>query len=478
MLEGDEVRTLTFGEAWELLRLRADSLSRLGLMASQRLALAPRNDIDSVLTALAALALGAHVWMVNPDDPGERLQRQLTTRRPNLVLGDIAGAEALSAPRDPAPDLRPALIDPASAAFLFNTSGSTGVPKAVIQSHAAVIANARSFTSHHGLTPGRMILGLLPIHHVNAVHSNLMSTLYSGAECFLLRPDSLLRLHRWIESSNPYLVSLVPSIAEALLTSWRRPHVPPDLHHVLSAAAPLSARTAREFQQRFDRRIIQGYGLSETMNFSTTMPIDLDGPTYSALTFDAERPSVGRALPGVDLEVRSPSGTPVPDGVVGEVFVRGHHLMTGYDDDPQSTGEVLTDGWFRTGDLGYQRFEKTAGTCLFLTGRNKNVAKVHGEQIALEEVENALLMLPGVLDAACGTETDERRGERIVAGLVGDRDLDLSEIRQALAHLLPPYGIPTHIVSLRRIPRTPTGKILRADLASLLASEGRRDGSA
>jgi acyl-CoA synthetase (AMP-forming)/AMP-acid ligase II len=471
MLEGGEVRTLTFGEAWALVRLRADSLSRLGLATSHRLALAPRNNIDSVLTMLAALALGAHVWMINPDDPPDRLRRQILTRRPDLILGEIMGAENLPTPRDLSSRILPTLVEPESPAFLFNTSGSTGVPKAVIQSHGAVVANARSFTAHHALMYGRVVLGFLPIHHVNAVHSNLMATLYAGAECFLLRPDSLLRLHRWIESAEPYLVSLVPSAAEALLTSWRRPQVPANLHHVLTAAAPLSARTARQFHQRFERKIIQGYGLSETMNFSTTVPINLNDATYAALTFDAERPSIGGALPGVSIEVRGPSGAPLPEGDIGELYVHGDHLMTGYDGDPQATSEVLAKGWFRTGDLGFYRSENGAGNFFYLTGRAKNIAKVNGEQIALEEIENALLTLPGITDAACGTVVDDRWGERIVAGLVLAEDLQPDVVQQKLASLLPSYGIPTRFVLLQRIPRTSTGKILRADLALLLTGE-------
>ena len=379
MLEGQEVRTLTFGEAWHRTRMRAGALSRAGLGPSSRLALAPRNDLESVLTALGALTLGAHVWMINPDDPTERLRRQLEARRPDLVLGDVSGAATLPAVKEAYADA-PVVLEGSEPAFLFNTSGSTGVPKAVLQSHAAAMANARSFNARHGVVPGRMVLGFLPIHHVNAVHTNLLATLHAGAECFLLRPDSLLRLHRWIESSDPYLVSLVPSAAEALLTSWRRPRVPDRLHHVLSAAAPLAAGTARSFQSQFGRRIVQGYGLSETMNFSTTVPIDLTPETYAELALDTERPSIGPAIAEVEVEVRDAAGVAVADGVIGELHVRGPHLMNGYDDDPRATAEVLVDGWFATGDVGYQRHHDGAGVCFYLTGRAKNVAKVRGDR--------------------------------------------------------------------------------------------------
>lgn len=474
MLEGDELRTLTFGEAWVLVQRRADSLARLGVESSHRVALAPRNDFKSVLTALASLTLGAHVWMVNPDDPPERLRRQLAARQPDLVLGEIEGATALPADQATAPERAPVQVAPSDPAFLFNTSGSTGVPKAVVQSNAAVLSNAISFSAHHELAAGRAILGFLPIHHVNAVHSNLMASLSSGTECVLLRPDSLLRLHRWIESIEPYMVSSVPSAAEALLTSWRRPRVPDSLHHVLTAAAPLSASTASAFHERFGRRIVQGYGLSETMNFSTTLPIDLDDALYSELVLKAERPSVGHPLPGVDVEVRDASGVPVPAGVVGEIHVRGDHLMTGYDGDPEATAQALIDGWFSTGDLGFFKDVQGAGPFFFLTGRAKNIVKVGGEQIALEEVENALVTLPGVRDAACCVEVEPRWGERIVAGVVSSCDVDPQALRGGLAKLVPACGIPSRFVALERVPRATTGKIQRTELPAVLGEGAGR----
>ena len=168
--------------------------------------------------------------------------------------------------------------------------------------------------------------------------------------------------------------------------------------------------------------------------------------------------------------MRDAAGVAVADGVIGELHVRGPHLMNGYDDDPRATAEVLVDGWFATGDVGYQRHHDGAGVCFFLTGRAKNVAKVRGEQIALEEIENALLALPGVVDAACGTTADRWDGERIVAGVVSAGSLDLESLRGGLAPLVPAFGIPSAIIAIPQVPRTPTGKILRAELAALLGT--------
>jgi len=469
MLEGDEVRPLTFGEAWLETRRYAAALRCLGVGRSTRVALAPRNRMPDVLTMLGALTLGAHVWMINPGDPEERVRRQVKARRPDVLLGEVTGAVQLRlGAGDDGADVVPQPVEGSTPALMFNTSGSTGVPKAVMQAHSAVLANARSFTMHHRLRPGRMVLGFLPMHHVNAVHSNLMSTLYAGSECFLLRPDSLLRLHRWIESSRPYMVSLVPSAADALLTSWRRPTVPDELHHVLSAASPLSASTVRNFRVRIGRRIIQGYGLSETMNFSTTVPINLDDETYARITTEPERPSIGCAIPGVEVMVCDPDGAVVPEGEVGELCVRGQHLMSGYADDPEATRAAFRHGWFRTGDLGYQRFEPGLGAFYYITGRSKNIATVRGEQIGLEEIENALVSLPGVIDAVCATEPDDRDGERIVAGVVVRSGVETARLLGALAALLPAFGLPNRLVTIDLVPRTPTGKILRTESAKKL----------
>jgi acyl-CoA synthetase (AMP-forming)/AMP-acid ligase II len=422
---------------------------------------------------LGALVLGAQVWMVNPDDPPARLRRQLDARHPDLCLGEMDGAGFPTASATGS-EITPVPVGPATPALLFNTSGSTGVPKAVVQSHAAIIANARSFTEHHRLQPGRRVLGFLPIHHVNAVHSNLMSTLYSGAECVLLRPDSLIRLHRYIESTRPYLLSLVPSAAEALLVAWRKPTVPDSLSHVLSAAAPLSARTAGTFQAKFGRRIIQGYGLSETMNFSTTVPVDLDNETYARVTTNAERPSIGRPIPGVDVQVLDAAGDAVGEEGIGELCIRGPHLMSEYDADEPATRAAFRDGWFLTGDLGYCHTEPGVGPMFYITGRSKNIAKVRGEQIALEEIENALVALPGIADAGCVALPDPWDGERIVAGIVAQPGAPgTDEVRRRLAARLPSAGIPRQFVVLPRVPRTATGKVLRAELAEAVRAADR-----
>lgn len=468
MLDGHDVRTLSFGEAWAQTQRHAVALQRLGVDEATRVALAPRNTFESVLTMLGALTLGAHIWLVPPDDPPERQLRQLAARQPAVALGALPGAQPLPKVSGASASIRPVAVHPDTAALMFNTSGSTGVPKAVVQSHAAVLANARSFSTHHALRLGRMILGFLPIHHVNAVHSNLMATLWSGAECLLLRPDSLLRLHRWIESSRPYIVSVVPSAADTLLASWRHPTVPTSLHHVLSAASPLSAHTARAFEARFGVRIIQGYGLSETMNFSTTVPINLDDATYARVATEAERPSIGCAIPDVEVVVCDSHGDPLPPDEIGELWVRGPHLMSGYADDPTSTAEVVTDGWLRTGDLGYAHAEVGTAPMHYITGRLKNVAKIRGEQIGLEEIENALVSLPGVRDAVCASEPDDRDGERIVAGVVLDTGTSVASLREGLIRIVPSFGLPSSLIPLDGVPRTSTGKILRTESLQVL----------
>lgn len=470
--------TVSFG----LLRAQAGTLAgwlrtNHGIGSGDRVALAPRNDLESVQALFGALAAGASVLLLNPDDPAERLARQLSARAPRLVLGDLGGATpvpvtATAAPDGPAPagdDHRPTGLEPA---LMFNTSGSTDLPKTVCQPHQAVLTNAVAFGRHHRLQPGQRVLGFLPISHANAVHTNLMAPLATGAHSILLPGLEPFTLPGHIERIDPRLVSMVPSAVEALLTIWRRPRLPRSLTHVLSAAAPLAAATCRRFTDLTGLPVTQGYGLTETTNFSTTLPPTIGAEAYRRLMLEADTPSVGVAFAGTDVFVSAEDGTPLPPAAVGEICMRGPSLMTGYLDDDAATAAAFAGGRFHSGDLGYAVEDPEVGRVFVLTGRLKNIAKVRGEQVSLEEVEHALCSVSGLRDAGCVTEPHRVDGERLVAAVVVDRGAgelpDRATVLHELRLRLPAIALPRTIVVLERIPRTATGKIVRLELGRLI----------
>ncbi|MDG4829595.1 class I adenylate-forming enzyme family protein [Solwaraspora sp. WMMD1047] len=458
-----ELATLTFGQAWLAgLDLAARLAHAHGVRPGGLVAIVPTSGLASVLTMWGGILAGAGVLMLDP--AWSPRQRTEIAARYGAVLieGEVSpdGPAVVSGP--------PAAVSAGQTALVFNTSGSTGIPKAVALSHSAVLANAHSFRSHHGLDSGTRILTPLPLHHSNAVNTCLISPLVSGGHSVLVPPSSLLDLPRWIARVEPTIISAVPSVLDALLTIWRGGALPASVRYALSAAAPLSRATAEGLFDRLDLRVVQAYGLSETVNFSTTMPVGLEPGRYRALMLDLPVPSVGLAIPDVTLTVCDPDGSPVAPGQVGEVRISGPALMSGYLDSPEATAAVLRDGVFRTGDLGYLRDEPGVGALLYLTGRLKNVAKVRGEQVSCEEVEHILRTMPEVADAGCVIVPDARDGERLVAGVVFRGDGGAEAVAAQLRAGWPERMMPRRIVTVDAVPRTSTGKLRRDELRAVI----------
>ncbi|MEU8264296.1 class I adenylate-forming enzyme family protein [Micromonospora sp. NPDC048999] len=446
------------------------------------LGLLPANDLPSVLAIFAGLRAGATLLFLNPNDPSDRLRAvvahqdaELVLRSPTTAPDPLPGSvpipdpgvlSATAGPPDPS-------IDPAATAMLFGTSGSTAVSKIVEQSHTAIMVNAQAARRHHRLRPGDRLLGCLPLHHVNGVHFTLLATLVAGAHAVLAQRFDPFGYPKLLAEARPRLASVAPSLLETLVRTWREPVMPAGFDYFVSAAAPLPRSTVQAVSRAFGAQVRQGFGLTETTNFATTMPAVLDDDAYRRLLLDADIPSIGVALDGNEVTVLREDTVPAEPGEVGEVCIRGHNVMTGYAGNAEATATAFRGGWFHSGDLGYLRPDAAAARpFVVLTGRLKNIAKVGGEAVSLEEMERVLRALPAVRDAACVAVAHPMLGDEVIAAVV----LELGEqcdIRRSLAASFPPYALPRRIVPLPAIPRTATGKILRPQLTRQLTGENR-----
>ncbi|ESP97464.1 acyl--CoA ligase [Streptomyces sp. CHA1] len=474
-------RMLTYGELDRYSRRTAHWLdTSLGLPAGGPVGLTPVNDVPSVVALFAALRSGRPVLVLNPADPAVRVAEQTTALGVEAIVTGPATADgrfrgSVRAPDperlpDPPHGWAPPPPQPGADMLYFGTSGSTAASKLVAQTHANAVANADAVIRHHGLRPGDTLLGCLPIHHVNGVHLTLFATLAAGAHAVLaqgfdpFRYPELLTLHR------PRVASVVPSILDALTAVWRRRTLPADFSHFVSAAAPLSAETARAVHTRIGARVLQGYGLTETTNFSTTMPRDVGDAAYRRLLLDADIPTVGVAVPGNEVAVLGPDGSRARPGEPGEICMRGHNVMSRYAGNEEATDEAFAGGWFHSGDLGQEVVDEETGRTYFvITGRSKNIAKVRGEAVSLEEMERALRRLPGVLDAACAAVPDPLLGEVVAVALHAPDSVNDDAVRTHLRAHFAEAVQPARILRVPEVPRTATGKIIRPALGNLLA---------
>ncbi|MFF4478978.1 class I adenylate-forming enzyme family protein [Streptomyces sp. NPDC001520] len=280
----------------------------------------------------------------------------------------VDASAVIDAPRDRAQPLRSRTLpgapaDPGGAglAFIMFTSGSTGTPKGVMLSRRAVLGNATKTARLHRFAPGRPHGTCLPLYHCNALVMSLIGTHITHTPLVLhtaFDPEGYLRE---LAAGGARTASIVPALLTELVEAG--PAWPDGLDYLITAAAPLTGDLARRFHRRYGPRLRQGYGLTEAVNFSFTMPVSTE-EDFPAQYLD-RFPPVGLPLPGTEVRL-----------ACGEVWIRTPDMMDGYWRDPGGTAQTLTpDGWLRTGDLGEFR-----DGLLVLRGRAKERIDRGGEK--------------------------------------------------------------------------------------------------
>lgn len=478
-------QVLTYGELER--RSREPAISPADAHRSPEiLALLPGNDIPSVVAVFSALRSGVPCLFLNPHDPLPRLREILAAhpvrrcwRSPFVAehaadlaetLAPVGTVPASGTGPESAPSGEEVRLAAERTAMLFGTSGSTASSKLVAQPHRALVSNADAMCRHHRLDCDTILMGGLPLHHVNGVHFSLIATLFAGAHLVLPQEISPFTYRDLMEHHEPHIASLVPPVLEMLLATGRGWRPPRNLRYFLSAAAPLTTDLVRRVVNAFGVRVVQGYGLSETTNFSTTVPVDAPEAVYRAVALDAAIPSVGVPVQGNEVEVFGADDTLLGEGQMGEIRMRGHNVMEGYANRLDLTAEAFAGGWFHSGDVGYWATGPDGLRYFYLTGRTKNIAKVRGVNVSLEEVERVLLSIEGVRDAGCVAVPHETSGEELAA-LVVTTASGVDGIRSELAELLPETALPSRWLRLDSIPRTTTGKLQRPQLAALVRQE-------
>ncbi|MGW0789317.1 class I adenylate-forming enzyme family protein [Streptomyces sp. NPDC002911] len=259
---------------------------------------------------------------------------------------------------------------PDDLALIMFTSGSTGPQKGVMLSRSAVRGNAAKTAALHGLAPDRPHGTCLPLYHCNALVMSLIGTHLSGAPLTLQAAFDPAGYFAALDAAGARTASIVPVLLADLLEAG--PDWPDGLEYLITAAAPLTSDLARRFHRRYGPRLRQGYGLTEAVNFSFTMP-RLDDAEFRDQYLE-HTPPVGAPLPDTELRLES-----------GEVWIRTPDLMTGYWQDRRTTAATVTeDGWMRTGDLGELR-----DGLLVLRGRAGERVNRGGEKYYPLDVEHS-----------------------------------------------------------------------------------------
>lgn len=494
-------RGLTWAELDAEVDRVATGLGAVGVLAGSRVVIALGNRLEFVTTYLGVLRAQAVAVPVNPASTAEEFGRVLADCGARLAVVDAATVTAMrsavggpevaeavrsegrGAPRlvtagvEPASgeirydDLRaaevrpvPPLPDPEKLAVLLYTSGTSGVPRAAMLTHRALLANVEQVAAVDPpmIHADDVVLGVLPLFHVYGLNAVLGGVIRHRAKLVLadrFDPEGTLDL---IEDEA---CSVVP-VAPPVFAAWRGVDALGErlgpVRMILSGSAPLSAEVVEEFTARAGVPVHQGYGLTEASPVVTS----------TLLSADPKPGSVGAALPGIDVRLVDEdghvlAGTEADDP--GEIQLRGPNLFSGYW--PDGSDGPDPDGWWPTGDVGFLDPDGD----LFLVDRVKELVIVSGFNVYPTEVEAVVREVPGVLQCAVVGAPDEATGEAVVAYVVpadvaAVADGLVAAVTSACEERLAPYKRPSRVEVVETLPRTVTGKVRKG----LIRGEERR----
>jgi len=375
-----------------------------------------------------------------------------------LAEGEGEGSLPYAAALAPPPLPAPAPVAPDAVATLLYTSGTTGFPKGAMVSHRNALWNARGCRDALGYRAGDVGLLSLPLFHVTGLCSQLVALLAVGGSLVLQREYDTAAVLELIGRHRISALFFVPAIYK-LLTLRADParHALGSVRLAAYGGAPMDPDTIRAVQALFPARLHNCYGLTETTSLTTVLAAE------QALS---HAHSVGRAVPGVEIEVRGPEGQPLGPGQAGELLVRGPNVVQGYWGAPEKTAQALAGGWLRTGDLA----AIDAEGYLTILDRLKDMVNRGGEKVYCLEVENVICAFPGVAEAAVVGGPHPVFGEVPVAFVAPQPGaaLDPQALRRHCAERLADYKVPAEVRLVEQLPRNPGGKVLKRELRRAL----------
>lgn len=354
-------------------------------------------------------------------------------------------------------------------ALLLFTSGSSGEPKGVVLSHRNLMSNVMQFGSRLGMTGNDSILGCLPLFHSFGCTVTLWFPIIFGLH--LVTYPTPLEVKKLAELIEKYRISLMiatPTFLRGYLRGVNREALT-SIKICVTGAEKLPRTVAEAFEARFGKRVLEGYGLTETspvsnVNLPDPEPVGTEDKGYVWLP-SQRAGSVGQVLPGMALRITEPeSGQPQSLHQSGMIWFKGPNIFEGYHNDPKRTADVLQDGWFRTGDIGRVDMDGF----LYIEGRLSRFSKIAGEMVPHETVEESLVKAMGlenetVRKIAVVGVPDLEKGEALILLTSipgGPEHQEILDLRYRLLDKgMPPLWIPKKMIRVSDIPVLASGKL-------------------
>lgn len=473
-----------FGERCERL---AAGLADCGVQRGDRVGFLSYNTHQLLEGYYAAPLAGAIIMPLNVRLTAAELGPILAHAEPRILFFEAEFTDAIDTLRDAVPGCRFVNIDgdeyeellirsraaradifafdENAPAELFYTSGSTGAPKGVVLSHRTLYLHAMSVAGEFSNDDNRVELHTIPLFHANG-WGRPQTAVMKGLKQVMVRRFDPLLIFRLIQEEGATTMSLVPTMASALLQCPDRDRF--DLSamkqiHIGGAAA--SPQLIERMEQAFRCEVIAGYGLTETS------PVITSARRKGTVTYQSEadrchrQAMAGWPLPGVDVHVVDLHMNDVPRDMrsIGEVVVRGDHVMDGYFKDEAGTAAVMSGAWLHTGDMAVWDEDNY----IHIVDRRKDIIISGGENISSLEVEKAISAHPAVLECAVVSAPDMKWGEVPAAFVVVKPGAILTgeELGGFLETRLAKFKIPRRLhLQEEPLPKTGTGKIFKRQL--------------
>lgn len=485
-------RDITYRELWDQVQRTVQMLRDLGIRPGERVAMLMGNSWEYVQTFLALCSGGMVAVPMNTRlledellhivrDSGARMlvaHGALLESRRKLV-GATALGELIARPTEPlspgqrsyqdfagaAPAIGPVQVAADTLASINYTSGTTGLPKGAMLPH-------RAWNAVAGYTCDLLDFGddEVTIHTAALTHGSgflVLPTMRVGGRallCAKFDPQRVLQLLRDEQVTSGFLV---PSMIQMLLDAHgdAAPLRGLALRAMYYAGSPIDPSTLRGALATFGDVLVQSFAQTEIPMFLTSM-----GRADHELINEAKPHLIraaGRVVPGVKLRVVDDQQRDVPRGEPGEVIAQGPHMMLGYWNRPDATVETIVNGWLHTGDVG--RFD--AEGYLYIVDRKKDMIISGGSNVYAREVEDVLLRLPGIREAAVVGLPHPKWGEMVAAVMVAEREpLADSDLDAFCRRELADYRRPKKFLWVDQLPRNPYGKILKRQLRDHFAT--------
>lgn len=429
---------------------------QLGALAGPVNSLLKEHEIEFVMNNSEAKAILVHSEFL---ERVENIRSELPHLQAIITFDDEADATGYARLRrasSEGAESTPEACVPDDDAIIIYTSGTTGKPKGCLLTHGNVIANARQISQWLNFTGADRLLTIMPLFHMNAVSVTTMSALYAGGSTVVSPRFSSSKFWNVISDYQITSFGSVATMLSMLLNTY--PDGVPDglktdqLRFAMCGSAPVPAEVMKSFEETFNCPVIEGYGLSESTCRSTFNPPD-------------ERRRAGSCgLPiGNEMKVFDDDDQEVPDGELGEIVLRGENILKGYFKNPDATANAFRGGWFHTGDVGY----RDKDGFFFIVDRKSDMIIRGGENIYPREIDEVLYQHPAVAAAATIGIPDALYGEEVAAFIVlkdGAKATEVELMTHCLSQLAD-YKCPKSVRIVKDIPKGPTGKLLKRELA-------------